>query len=160
MTDVWLARMPPIKWHQASSVCRFQLLDKALVLDQIVKSLTDATDERTNWKFGRLRCKPGIASVAAPIEVPCSDRFEVEPLTDELHGFGRCRGAETEGALDEGRLTANVAGDVEDRRLTLAQRAHHLEAFDRRIGRLQRLEASDRADQLLQLAVIGLDQRC
>ena len=58
---------------------------------------------------------------------------------------------------DEARLTANVTGDVEDCRLTFAERAHHLEAFDRRIGRLQRLEASDRADQLLQLAMIGLD---
>jgi hypothetical protein len=82
----------------------------------------------------------------------CSGRVKFEPLTDELHGSGQCGGAETEGALDEARLTANLAGDVEDRRLTFAERAHHLEAFDRRIGRLQRLEASDRSDQLLQLA--------
>src|SRR4051794_1136286 len=47
--------------------------------------------------------------------------------------------------------------DVEDRYPTFAERAHHLKAFDRRIGRLQRLEASDQADHLPQLAVIGLD---
>jgi hypothetical protein len=76
----------------------------------------------------------------AAIGVSCSSRFEVEPLTDELHSFGQCRGAETEGALDETRLTANVTGNVEDRRLIFVERAHHLEAFDRGIGRLQRLE--------------------
>src|SRR4051794_37589526 len=48
-------------------------------------------------------------------------------------------------------------GNVEDCRLVFAERAHHLKAFDCRIGGLQPLEASDRADQLLQLAVIGLD---
>jgi hypothetical protein len=71
--------------------------------------------------------------VRAPIGVFCSGRFECEPLTDELHGLGQCRGAETEDALDEVHLTANVAGDVEDRRLIFAERAHYLEAFDRRI---------------------------
>ena len=59
----------------------------------------------------------------APIEVLCSGRFEFEPLTDKLHGFGQCGGAEAEGALDQARLTANVAGDVEDRRLIFAERA-------------------------------------
>jgi hypothetical protein len=88
------------------------------------------------------------------LKFSCSGRFEFEPLTDELHGFGQCGGTETEGALDKARFTANIAGDVEDCRLVFAERAHHLEAFDCRIGRLQRLEASDRADQLLQLAVI------
>jgi hypothetical protein len=65
--------------------------------------------------------------------------------------------ANAEAPRPKARFTANVAGDVEDRRLAFAQRAHYLEAFDRRIGRLHSLEASDRADQLLQLAVIGLD---
>src|SRR5215213_779156 len=78
-------------------------------------------------------------------------------LADELHGFGQCGDTETEGALDEARLSLNVVGNIEERRLVFAERAHHLEAFDCRIGGLQRLEASDRADQLLQLAVIGLD---
>src|SRR4051812_19913734 len=70
-----------------------------------------------------------------------SDRFEFEPLPDDLHGFGQCIGTETEGVLDEAGLTANVADNVEDRRLVFAERAHHLEAFDRRIvptARLQR----------------------
>ena len=57
--------------------------------------------------------------------------------------------ANAEAPRPKARLTANVAGNVEDRHLVFAQRAHHLEAFDRRRGRLQRLEASDRADQLL-----------
>ncbi len=42
--------------------------------------------------------------MTAPVWVFCSGRFECEPLTDELHGFGQCRSAE--GALDEARLTA------------------------------------------------------
>ena len=33
----------------------------------------------------------------------------------------------------------------------------HLEALNRGVGRLQRLEAPDRSDQLLQLAVIRLN---
>ena len=95
--------------------------------------------------------------MTAPIGVSYSGRFEVEPLAAELHSFGQCGGTETEGALDEARLTANVTGHGEDRGLAFAERTHHLEAFDRCIGRLQGLEASNRADQLLQLAVIGLD---
>jgi transposase len=66
--------------------------------------------------------------VRTPIGVFYSGRFECEPLTDELHGFGQCRGAESEGALDEVHLTANVAGDVEDRRLIFAEHAYYLEA--------------------------------
>jgi hypothetical protein len=41
--------------------------------------------------------------------------------------------------------------------LAFAERAHHLEALDRCIRRLQLLEASDRTNQLLQLAVVSLD---
>ena len=33
----------------------------------------------------------------------------------------------------------------------------HLETLDRGVGRLQRFEAPDRADQLLELAVVSLD---
>lgn len=122
----------------------------------------DLQRDRRCERSNRLCCKPRIGSRDGPdlgLEFSCSGRFEFEPFTDELRGFGQCAGAETEGALDEARLTANVAGDVEDCRLVFAERAHHLEAFDRRIGRLQRLEASDRADQLLQLAVSACRDR-
>ena len=39
----------------------------------------------------------------------------------------------------------------------LAQRAHYLEALDRGVGRLHRLKPAHRPDQLLELAVVGLD---
>ena len=51
----------------------------------------------------------------------------------------------------------DVAGHVEYPRLALAQGSHDLEALDRRVGRLHRLEASYRADQNLEFAVIGFD---
>ena len=41
--------------------------------------------------------------------------------------------------------------------LTLAQRSHHLEALDRGVSGLQRLEPAHRADELLELAMVGLD---
>jgi hypothetical protein len=41
--------------------------------------------------------------------------------------------------------------------LSLAERPHHLEALDLCISRLQRLEAADRPNQLLELAVVSLD---
>jgi len=63
----------------------------------------------------------GKGHVTAPIGASCSSRFEFEPLTDELHGFGHRGGAETEGALDEVRHTANVPGSLEDRRLVFAE---------------------------------------
>jgi hypothetical protein len=44
--------------------------------------------------------------------------------------------ANTEAPRPKARITANIAGDVEDCRLTFAERAYHLEACDRRIGRL------------------------
>jgi len=73
---------------------------------------------------------------------------------------GRLRSARTgrgRGALDQTRLANDVAREVEDRRLTLAQRTHHLKALDRRIGRLHRFETPHRPDQLLELAMVGLD---
>ena len=39
----------------------------------------------------------------------------------------------------------------------LRRAPHHLEALDRGVGRLQRLEPAHRPDQLLELAVVGLD---
>ncbi len=44
-----------------------------------------------------------------------------------------------------------------DRALTFAERTHHLQDLDRCVSRLQRLEAANRADQLLQLAVVNFD---
>ena len=41
--------------------------------------------------------------------------------------------------------------------MALAQRAHDLEALDRGVGRLQRLEAAHGPEQQLKLAVVGLD---
>ena len=41
--------------------------------------------------------------------------------------------------------------------LALLEHPHHLEALDRRIGRLHRLEAECRLDQALQLAVITFE---
>ena len=41
--------------------------------------------------------------------------------------------------------------------LALASRAHDLEALDRGVGCLQCLEATDRTDELLELAVVSLD---
>jgi hypothetical protein len=57
----------------------------------------------------------------------------------------------------QARLATDVAGEVEDRRLALAERTHHLEALDRCVGRLHRLETAHRPNQLLELAVVGLD---
>ena len=83
--------------------------------------------------------------------------FEFESCADELDYFSQCRGAKAKSSLDDAGFTTNVVCDVEGGCLSFTKCAHHLEALDRRIGRLQRLEAADRADQLLQLAVVSLD---
>ena len=54
-------------------------------------------------------------------------------------------------------LAKGVACEVEDRRLTFAERTHRLKALDRRVGCLHRFETAHRPNQLLQLAVVGLD---
>ena len=54
-------------------------------------------------------------------------------------------------------LADNAALEGEHPGLALAQRAHHLEALDRGVGRLQRLEPAHGPDQKLELAVVGLD---
>lgn len=41
--------------------------------------------------------------------------------------------------------------------MVFPERAHDLEALDRGVGRPERLEAPDRPDELLQLAVVGLN---
>ena len=72
-------------------------------------------------------------------------------------GFGQRACAEAESALDQARLATDVAREVEDCRLTFAEGTHHLETLDRRVGRLHRLETAHRPNQLLELAVVGLD---
>jgi hypothetical protein len=47
----------------------------------------------------------------------------LEAPTDELDCFGQHARAETEGARDHGRLAKDVAREIEDRRLTLSERA-------------------------------------
>jgi hypothetical protein len=84
-----------------------------------------------------------------------SGRSEFEPLAEKPDRLGQSRGAEAEGALDHAGLAADVAGEVEGCGLPLAESAHHVEALDGRVGRLQRLEPARRPDQLLQLAVVG-----
>ena len=86
-----------------------------------------------------------------------SDGLEVEAFADELDHFGQSGSAKTEGVLNDAGLAAYVTCDVEGCGLAFSQRAHHLEAFDRRVGRLQRLEALDPPDQLLELAVVRFD---
>jgi hypothetical protein len=78
-----------------------------------------------------------------------SDGFEFQAFADELDRFGQGRNTEAEGALDNAGFAADVARDVEGSRLPFSERAHHLEALDRGVGRPQRLEAPDRPDQLL-----------
>jgi hypothetical protein len=51
----------------------------------------------------------------------------------------------------------DVLREVEDRRLTIAERTYYLKALDRRVGRLHRLETAHRPNQLLEFAVVGLD---
>ena len=48
-----------------------------------------------------------------------SGRFELQPLADELDRFGQERGTETEGALDDAGLAADVAREVEGQGLSL-----------------------------------------
>lgn len=50
-------------------------------------------------------------------------------LSDEDYGLGERRGAETKGLFDDARLTANIAGEVEERGLSLAKSTHNLELF-------------------------------
>lgn len=83
--------------------------------------------------------------------------LEVEPSSDERDGFCGHRVSDAENAFGDARLAADVVCSVEDRRLAFAQGTRHLKPSDRRIGGLQRLESPHGTDQLLQLAMIGLD---
>ena len=85
-----------------------------------------------------------------------SDCFDFELLTDELDSLRKRAGSEPERTLHQAGFATDVAGDVERSGLPFAQRAHHFEALDRGVCCFQRLEAANRANQLLQLAMVGL----
>ncbi len=51
-----------------------------------------------------------------------SIRFKLEPLVEKLHQLAQCRPAKSKGALDNAGLAADVAGDVEGRRLSFSER--------------------------------------
>jgi hypothetical protein len=110
-------------------------------------------------EFGGLCCKAWSKASEGGYDrrVGWSSRFELEPLVEKLRCLGQGERPEAEGSLDDAGLAANVAGEIEGQGLPRKERAHHLETLDRRIGRLERLEPPDRLDQLLQLAVTGLD---
>ena len=59
-----------------------------------------------------------------------SGRLEFELPADKLDGLGQDGGAETEGSLDDTGLAADVTRDVDDRRLSFAERAHHPETLN------------------------------
>ena len=76
-----------------------------------------------------LCCKLPAVARDAPRARSCSRSRGLEPFTDQLDGFGQRGWAEAEGAFDQARLAKDVARQVEDRRLTLAERTHHLKAL-------------------------------
>jgi hypothetical protein len=78
-------------------------------------------------------------------------------LSYERDGLCKRRDADAKSAFDDTRLAADLPRKIEDRCLSLAKRTHPLETFDRCVSRLQCFEASHRADQLLQLAIVSFD---
>ena len=76
---------------------------------------------------------------------------------DEWDGIRERTGSDAKRAFDYASLPVDVLREVEDCRLALAQRTHHLKPPDGRIGGLQRFETPHWTNQLLQLTVIGLD---
>ena len=69
----------------------------------------------------------------------------------------RAHGSEAKGALDEPGLADDAILKCEEPGLALAQRAHGLEALDRGVSGLERLETAHGPDQQLELAVVGLE---
>ena len=74
-------------------------------------------------------------------------------VLQQRHGLGQSARSYAEGTLDDLRLADDAALEGESPSLTLAQRPHDLEALDRGVGRLQRLESAHGPDQQLELAV-------
>ena len=64
---------------------------------------------------------------------PCRRLRGLEPLTNQLDGLGQRAWTEAEGALDQACLANDVARGVEDRRLTLVERTHHVGVDDLRL---------------------------
>ena len=83
-------------------------------------------------------------------------RWPDGPVTP-CHGLGQGARSDAEGALDDPSLADNATLEGEHLGLAFAQRAHHLETLDRGVGRLQRLDSAHWPDQLLEFAVVGLD---
>ena len=77
--------------------------------------------------------------------------------SEQLYGLSQSARSHAEGPLDDPRLADDAALEGKSPSLTLAQRPHDLEALDRGVGCLHRLEAAHGADQLLELAVVSLD---
>ena len=77
-------------------------------------------------------------------------------VLQQRHGLGQSARSYAEGTLDDPRLADDAALEGESPSLTLAQRPHDLEALDRGVGRLQRLESAHGPEQQLELAVVGL----
>ena len=84
-------------------------------------------------------------------------RLDFELVTDHGNSLRERSGTDAESAFYDPRLAADVLCEVEDRRLAFSWGTHHLKSYDRRVDGLQRLETPDWTDQLLQLAMIGLD---
>ena len=63
-------------------------------------------------------------------------------LGSKRHDLGQGARPEAEGALNDSGLTDDAVLESEYPSLALAQRAHDLEALDRGVSRLQRLEAA------------------
>jgi hypothetical protein len=68
----------------------------------------------------------------------------------------RFSGIDAEQPVDEGRLGPAAHGLDPQPELAFLEHPHHLEALDRRVGRLHRLEAERRLDQALQFPVVAL----
>ena len=66
--------------------------------------------------------------------------MEFKLFPDECDGIRERTGSYAKRAFENASLTVDVLRDVEDRRLALAQRTHHLKPPDGRIGGLQRFE--------------------
>ena len=73
------------------------------------------------------------------------------------HRFNHDARSNAEGAFDHAFLANGIAGQIERPPLAFSQSAPHLKPLDRCIGCFHRLEPAHRFDQLLQLAVIRLD---
>lgn len=70
-----------------------------------------------------------------------SGLLSLKLLVEESDDLGKSACADAEGALDQAGLAEYVAGEIVCGALALSERAHELEACDRRVGGSPRLEA-------------------